>query len=155
MNLQTIADAIAVTIGTVTVTSGAETESATATADLPNQVAGNALLVYPPTSSTLSLNMGRALDTYDFSLKLLRDPINMPTRTRWLYAWATALRPLVWTHFTLGVAGVTEAEAVDMRVEIDGEKYASLLNTIGGDAFDVVDITIRVQVFELAVGVAV
>jgi hypothetical protein len=78
----------------------------------------------------------------------------MPARSRWLYAWATALRPLVWTHLTLGVTGVTEAQAVDMEMLIDGEKYASPLNTPGGDPFDVVSITIRVQVYEIAVGVA-
>jgi hypothetical protein len=152
MDLKVIADGIAARFVNVVATNGAATETATATADLPDQVATLALLVYPPAASDLSLNMGRTLDTYDFMVKLLRDPMSVPARTQWLYAWATALRPLVYQHFTLGIAGVTNAEAVGMRVQIDGEKYSSVDGTFA--VFDVVEITVRVQVFELATGVA-
>lgn len=152
MNLKTIADGIAARFVNVVATNGTATETATATASLPNQVATLALLVYPPTAADLSLNMGRTLDTYDFMVKLLRDPTDVPGRTDWLYAWATALRPLVWTQFTLGIAGVTQAAAESMRVEVDGEKYASVDGTFG--VFDVVEIIVRVQVFEIATGVA-
>ncbi len=96
--------------------------------------------------------MGKAIDTYDFTVNLLRDPIAMTPRVQWLYAWATALRPLVWTSFTLGISGVTHAEAVGMRVEINGEKYWNAAGIY--TEFDVVEIVVRVQVFELAVGVA-
>lgn len=152
MDFQTIANGIATRFANVTATNGAATETASATADFPDQVSKLALLVYPPDASTLSLNMGRALDAYDFHVKLLRDPVGMAGRTAWIYAWATALRPLTWRGFTLGIAGVTQAEATVMRVAIDGENYSSVDGTYG--VFDVVDITVVVQVFELATGVA-
>jgi hypothetical protein len=158
MDLQAVANGIATAFGAVTATNSSDTthttETATATADFPNQVTQLALIVYPPETSTLTLNMGRFLDDYDFRVKLLRDPLNMPGRVQWLYAWATALRPLASRKFTLGIAGVTNAESVDMRIAIEGETYASPANTPGGDLFDCVDITVRVQVFELATGVA-
>ena len=154
MNLQTIANAIATTLGTVTATNGTVSESVTASADLPNQVTQLALLVYPPTGS-LNIVMGPHLDdSYDFEVRLLRDPLSMPGRTQWLYAWFTALRPLIQTHVSLGVAGVTQAQAVGARLEIEGVRYASPANTPGGDLFDLVELTIRVQVFELASGLA-
>jgi hypothetical protein len=153
VNLKTIADALATRFASVTATNGSETETATATADLPDQVSTLALLVYPPTGD-LSLSMGRVLDAYDFPVRLLRDPLSTPARTRWLYAWANALRPLVHQQFTLGVTGVTQAEAVGMRVAIDGQRYAAPQGTAGGDPFDVVEVIVRVQVFEVATGVA-
>jgi hypothetical protein len=153
MNYKTIADGIAARFGTVTATNGSATESATATADLPNQVAGLALLVYPPTGP-LSLNIAHHNDDLDFPVRLLRDPINMPERTQWLYAWATALRPIMEQGFTLGIAGVTQALPTEMRIEPDGQNYASPLNTPGGDPFDVVELMVHVQIWELATGVA-
>ena len=152
MNLKTIADGVAARFVNVTATNGSATETATATADLPNQVGKLALLVFPPERAELSLNMGRALDAYDFTVRLLRDPLSVPERSQWLYAWATALRPLVWQGFTLGIAGVTQAESTTMRVELDGQKYSSVDGTFAD--FDVVEITVRVQVFENATGVA-
>ncbi len=147
MNLQTIANALATTIGTVTATSGTETESATASADLPNSVARLALVIYPPTNADLNIIMGpRYDDQYDFVVRLLRDPVDVPTRTRWLYAWATALRARVQTDFDLGVAGVTQTQSTAMRVELDGEKYASSDGTFAD--FDVVEMTARVWVLE-------
>jgi hypothetical protein len=153
VNLKTIADALASVVGTVTATNGTDTESATATADLPNQVGRLALLVYPPTG-TLNIVMGPRLDDqYDFPVKLLRDPLDMPARSQWLYAWATALRGRVQTSWSLGVSGVTQAQVVAMRVEPDGERYAGPSNTPGGDFFDVVELTVRVSVWELAANV--
>jgi hypothetical protein len=151
VNLKTIADGIAGRFVAVTATNGADTETATATADLPNQVAKLALLVYPPTGA-LNIVMGPKLDDqYDFAVRLLRDPLNTPNRTQWLYAWATAMRTRVQTSWSLGIAGVTQAETKDMRVEIDGEKYSSVDGTFM--TFDVVELTIRVWVWELAGGV--
>lgn len=144
MNLQTIATAIATTFGTVTATSvTGETESATATADLPNSIAkGPVLLVFPPEAADLSLVMGvRYDDHYLFTVRLLRDPLDTTPRTRWLYAWATALRPRVQTNIDLDVAGVVETQATRMRVELDGESYA-------GTTFDVVEIPVDVHVLE-------
>jgi hypothetical protein len=145
MDLKAVADAIATRF--VGITAGGEPLQSAPTASLPNAITkGPVLLVYPPVGD-LGMTMGRALDTYDFPVKLLRDPVDVPSRTDALYAWATALRPLVWQQFTLGIAGVTEAAAVAMRVELGGEEYAL-------SKFDVVEITVRVQVFEIATGVA-
>ena len=151
MNLKTIADGIAGRFVAVTATNGADTETATATADLPNQVAKLALLVYPPTGA-LNIVMGPKLDDqYDFAVRLLRDPLNTPNRTQWLYAWATAMRTRVQTSWSLGIAGVTQAETKDMRVEIDGQKYSSVDGTFM--VFDVVELTVRVWVWEIATSV--
>lgn len=148
MNLKTIADGLATRFASVTATNAGATETATATASLPNQVTGLALLVYPP-SGSLNIVMGPRLDDqYDFPVRLLRDPLTVPDRTDWLYAWATAMRAAVQTSITLGITGVTQAETVSMRVELDGEKYASPANTPGGDPFDVVEIIVRVWVLE-------
>lgn len=148
MNLKTIADALAARFVNVVATNGSLTETATATADLPNQVSKLALLVYPPTGD-LNIVMGPRLDDqYDFAVRLLRDPADMTARSQWLYAWATAIRTKVQANVDLDVAGVTQAQAVSMRVAIDGDRYASPLNTTGGDPFDVVELTVRVWVLE-------
>ena len=148
MNLKTIADGVAARFVAISATNGSDTETATATADLPNSITRLALLVYPPTG-TLNIVMGPKLDDqYDFYVRLLRDPLNVPNRTQWLYAWATALRVRVQTSWSLGIAGVTQAETVAMRVEIDGEKYASA-DGVYRD-FDVVELVVRVHVFEVA-----
>lgn len=143
MNFKTIGDALATTIGTVT----AYGETATATASLPNQVGTLALLVYPPTGDLGHL-MGSHLNAHlTFPVKLLRDPVNMPTRTDALLAWATALWPLPQTNYDLGVSGVLQAEAQSIRIEIDGETYASIDGT--RSVFDVVELTVDVHVYEL------
>jgi hypothetical protein len=145
MDLKVIADAIATRFAGLT--ANGESIVVGPTAGLPNAItAGPALLVYPPTGE-LGMTMGRVLDTYDFPVRLLRDPLDVPSRTAALYAWATAMRPLVWQQFTLGIAGVTEAKAIAMRVQIDGQSY-------GTGLFDLVEIIVRVQVFEIATGVA-
>lgn len=149
MNLQAIATAIAVTIGTVT----ANGETATATADLPNQVGRLALLVYPPTG-TLEIGVSRLRkDHYLFAVRLLRDPTDVPTRTRALYAWATALRDLVETDMDLGLSYVARANPVQLRLEIDGEKY-SRTDGLYVD-FDVVELHIDVLVVEVVATVSV
>jgi hypothetical protein len=148
VNLKTIADAIATTFGTVIATNGTETETLTATADLPNSVAKAALLVFPPFGD-LEIIMGpRYADTYEFPVRLLRDPLSVPQRTRWLYAWATAMRVRIQTNVDLDVAGVSTAEAVSMRVEIDGEPYVSDA-TSQLKKFDVVEVVVRVKLNEV------
>jgi hypothetical protein len=145
MNLQTIANALATTIGTVNATNGSETESLTATADLPDQVNTKALLVLPPETANLDLIMGPRLDDhYLFRVVVLRDPMSVSARVKWLYAWATALRTKVQQNVDLDVAGVVEAQATAMRIELDGETYASLY----GRPQDVVELMVDVHVLE-------
>lgn len=148
MDLQVIATALATTIGTVT----ANNESATATAQLPNQVGKLALLVYPP-AGELSIGVNRMRDDkYVFPVKLLRDPVNMPDRTSALYAWATALRDLVEKNLDLGLAYVAVTEVFGLRMEIDGEPYADTTGVRG--AFDVVEFSVRVRVREVVATVS-
>lgn len=143
MNLRTIATALATTIGTLTVGD----ETATATARLPNTVSKLALLVYPP-EGDLSFLMGPHLDAHiRFPVRLLRDPINMPARSDALLDWATALWPRPLTNYNLDVPGVVEAAPVSIRVEIDGEEYASVDGTLA--PFDVAELIVDVHVYEL------
>lgn len=146
MNLQTIATNLASVIGTVTATNGSETESLTATAELPDTIAQRALLVFPP-SGDLALIMGPRLDDhYTFRVALLRDPVAMGPRTRWLYAWATALRTRVQSNIDLDTAGVVEAQAVSMRMDFDDEQYGFIAGGVG--RFDVVELFVDVHVQE-------
>lgn len=150
-DLQAVGNALATTVGTQTATSGTTSETATATADLPDTVGALALLIYPPDTADLHIITGPKLDDhYAFVIRLLRDPMTMPMRTRMLYAWATVLRTSVQAHYQLGASayGVMQAEARSMRIEPDGQKYASAAsNTVG--TFDVVEIEVDVHVYAL------
>ena len=147
MDLKVIADAIAARYVNVTATNGGLTETATATADLPDSVGHLGLLVYPP-SGSLEVAFGATnRDQYDFMVKLLRDPVSMATRTQWLYAWANALRGRVELDMDLGLPLVVEqAETTTLRMAIDGEQYADVTATYR--PFDVVELTIHVQIHE-------
>lgn len=148
MNIQAIATAIATTIGTVT----ANGESATATAQLPNQVGKIALLVYPPTGD-LEIGVGRMRnDHYDFPIKLLRDPVDMAARSDALYAWATALRDLVEANMDLGLSYVARAWLTSLRIQIDGEQYADAMGV--HSPFDVIELNARVLVREVVATVS-
>jgi hypothetical protein len=140
VDLGAIATAIATTIGTVT----ANGESATATARLPDQVAKLALLVYPPVGPLEIGAMKRRNDYYNFPIRLLRDPLTMPARSDAMYAWFTALRDLIETNMDLGMTE-TKVALVAMRMEIDGQEYASI--TGSRDLFDVVELIAQVHVF--------
>jgi hypothetical protein len=150
MNLQTIATAIATTVGTVAATSGSETETLTATADLPDAVGKSALLVFLP-SGELSMTMGPNIDDhYLFSVLLLRDPLSTAARVRWLLAWASALRGRIATNIDLDVPGVVEAQATALRIELGGERGGQPYPSAAGGTynFDVVEMTVDVHVIE-------
>lgn len=147
-DLQAIATALAAVVGTVVATSGTESRSLTCTADLPDSIATEALLVYPPEEATLALILGpRFDDHYIYVIRYLGDPLSTPARTRWLYAWATALRPRVQTNVDLDVAGVVQAEMTSMRVALDGQQYTSAADAALRD-FDVVEIPVDVHVLQ-------
>lgn len=152
MNLKSIADGIATELASLTATNGSLTETVSATADLPNAVGKLALLVYPPTGD---LGMGpgkRRADTYEFPVRLLRDPLNAPARTQWLYAWFNALRDEVEKNMDLGLSYVAWASPVSLRMTLDGEEYSSADGTFA--AFDVVELIVRVRVDEVVSTVA-
>lgn len=152
MDLKTIADAIAVRFVGAT-TTGGETFSSTPTASLPNQIGkGPVCLVYPPTGQ-LEIGVSRMRnDHYDFPVKILIDPLNVPSRTDALYRWYNATRDLLEGQFSLGLTYVARAWLVAERMEIDGEKYSSTDGTFGN--FDVVEYIVRVQVREVVATVA-
>jgi len=144
MNLKSIADAIAAQIGTVTVNG----QSATATASLPNTVSSVALVVYPPTGSLEVGATARRDDVYDFPVRLLRDPLNVPARTDELYAWFNALRDLIEANVDLNLAYVSYAQPTSLRMAIDGQRY-------GDSLYDVVEFIVTVRVNEHVSTVAV
>lgn len=144
MNLKAIADAIAGRFTGVTATVDGKTESIRVgpTASLPDALAdGPALLVYHPTGALdVGVSQLRS-DTYDFPVRLLRQGVRYGLRSDALYAWATALRDRVEMNMDLDLAYVAWAQPVGMRVELDGENYA-------GDLYDVVEIDVRVRLYE-------
>ena len=147
MDLKAIADGIAARFVNVTATNGTETETATATVALPNQIAKLALLVYPPTGSLLIDPSATNRDQYDFPVRLLRDPIDVPSRTLWLYAWANALRGRVELDMDLGLPTIVEdAASSHIDIAIDGFRYSPMVGRLA--PFDVVELTIHVQVHE-------
>lgn len=152
MDLQAIADAIAGRFVSITATNGSETETVTGTADLPNSVGRLALLVYPP-SGTLEIGVSAArTDLYSFEVKLLRDPLNVPSRTRWLYAWYDAIHDRVALDMDLGLPSYIDiAETSAVRIAIDGEQYSSTDGVLR--PFDVVELTVTVRIYEHVTGI--
>jgi hypothetical protein len=157
VNLYTIATGLATTFGTVTATNGAETETATATADLPDSIGKLALLIYPPETGSLEIGVSaRRDDVYTFMVRLLRDPTSVPARTRWLYAWFNAMRDkIVTTGIHLGITPPPDidANAVAMRAAIDGEKYSSATGEYAD--YDVVEVQVDIRVNEHVAGITV
>jgi len=144
VNTKAIADAIATRFTGVTATSGATTEGLVygPTATLPNSLSkGPALLVFPP-EADLGIALRRRTDTLRFTVRLLRDPLNLPERVDWLYAWYDALRDLVEAQITLGLSYVSWAQPTAMRMEADGFTYAGVL-------YDVVEMEVSVRLDEV------
>jgi hypothetical protein len=144
VNLKDTADAIAARFTGVTATSGTVTEALVqCTASLPNTVAGGpALLVFHPTG-VLDVGVSKLRkDTLDFPVRFLRDPLNVPGRSDWLYAWWDALRPRVEMQMSLGLAYVAWAQPVDTDMGIDGFLYA-------GKTFDFIEFVVRVRFNEV------
>ncbi len=129
---------VAATVGTETRT----LDSASVMHLLPNEIArGPVLLVFPPTG-VLDVGVSQLRhDVHEFPVRLLLDPLDVPTRTAWLYAWYDALRDRVEMDTDLGLAYVAAAQPVASRVELDGERYALT-------PFDVVELIVRVQFYE-------
>ena len=144
MNLKTIADNLAACYTAVTATYGAESQTLTATADLPDTI-DRALLVYPPTG-TLSLATGvQRNDEYTFRVLYLQDPLSTPARVGWLYAWFGALRDKAEANMDLGLAYVRWAKTTEVRMDLDGEPYS--YNGVFKQ-LDVVELTVVVRVEE-------
>lgn len=146
MNTKAIADAIALQF--VGITAGGVALALGPTASLPNTIAkGPALLVFHPTG-VLDIGMSQMRDDHlDFPVRLLTDPLNYPGRSDALYAWADAMRDQVPLHVQLGLAYVATAQPVSMHVALDGHDYA-------GITYDVVELIVRVHVYEHVSGVA-
>lgn len=152
MDLKAIADGIAAQFVNVTATYGGQTQTLTATADLPDTLVAEALLVYPPTGA-LDLNIGyQRDDEYTFRVLYLQDPISVPARVGWLYAWQQALRDKVEANMDLGLSYVVWARATESRMELDGESYS--YNGVY-KPLDVVEITHVVKVRETVATLAI
>ena len=147
MDLRAIADGIAAQFTGAT-TSAGETFSSAPTASLPNNIAtGPVCLVYPPTG-VLDLDIGRMRnDEYEFPVRILLDPTDVPSRSDALYRWFTATRDLVEENVDLGLSYVSWARVTASRIEIDGERYSSVDGTYA--PFDVVEYTVRVHVRDI------
>ena len=144
MNSLDIADALAARFASLTATFDGATEGleGTPTARLPNQLGkGPVILVFPP-EGELGVTARRRADTLVFPVRLLRDPLNMPDRVGWLYAWYDAMRDLVEAQMTLGLAYVAWAQPTGTRLEADGFTYA-------GVSYDVVELEVAVRLDEV------
>lgn len=143
MNVRAIAEALATSVGTLTVNG----ETATATVLLPNTITTVALLVYPPegdfTYSPSEIREGELT----FMIRLIRDPTDVPTRTDALYDWHAAIWDRVETNIDLDLAYVDTALSTSTRLQLDGERYA-------GAVLDVVEIGVTVRIFEHVPGLS-
>lgn len=154
MDLLAVADAIASTFvgASATVSGTTETLTAdTATARLPNTVGQGPMLVVFPPSGPLGIGVSKLrYDTLTYTVRLLRDPLDYPTRTAWLYAWATAIRDRVETNMDLGLTYVAwaKATALEMHVVGDGEY------TYGDVPYDTVVLGVEVRFNEVVTTVA-
>lgn len=150
MNLKSVADAIAGQYAGITATNGTATESLIAsTASLPNTIdATPVLLVYPPESDDLLIGVSAIRQGHlVYMVRLLRDPVDVPSRTLWLYAWAAAMQDRVEQNLDLNLPTyVAEAEVTGFRLAIDGQRYATV-------PFDVVEHEVTVTIHELSVTV--
>lgn len=148
MDAKAAADAIALRFVGATTSLG-ETFSTTPTASLPNAVAkGPVCLVFPPTGE---LDIGvsrRRMDVLEYTVRILLDPLDVPSRTDRLYRWFAATRDVIEADMDLGVPGVAWARLTSCRVELDGATYA-------GATFDVVEYGVSVRWDEVVTTVAI
>lgn len=152
MNTKAIADALAGRYSGLTATNGAVTESlsSTPTASLPNQVTrGPVILVNPPEYvQEIGVSAIRR-GIVRFVVVMLRDPLNVPDRTDWLYAWDNAMRDRVEANLDLDLPTyVAEAEVTIGRLALDGAEYA-------GVVFDSVEHEVEVSIYEQSVSIGV
>lgn len=144
MNVRAIADALATSVGTLTV--GGQT--ATATVLLPNVISSVALLVYPPIGEFDYATSGIRTGSLTFMVRLLRDPQDVPSRTSSLYDWHAAIWDRVETNIDLNLPTYVDTALSDTtRIQIDGERYAGAL-------YDVVEVGVIVSIWEHVPGLA-
>lgn len=153
-SLRDTAAAIAARFTGVTATLDGVTESfvVVPTSLLPNGIAkGPALLVFHP-EGVLDVGVSRIRsDTHDFPVRFLRDPIDLPSRSDWLYVWYDALRDRVEMDMDLGLAYVAWARPVSSRVEV-GELGGF---AYGAVTFDLIELIVRVRFDEVVPTVAI
>lgn len=152
MDLRAIADAIAAQYVGISATVNGTTESlaATPTALLPNTVARGPVIIVNPPEGELEIGTSAIRQgVVRFDVLLLRDPVNVPQRTAWLYAWDAAMRDRVEQNLDLGLPGyVAIAEVTTFSLGIDSATYA-------GANFDAVTHTVEVTIYEQSVTVGV
>jgi len=151
VNLFSIADAIAGQYTGITATYGGETQSLElCTALLPNTITASTgvILVFPPSSEDLEIGVSAIRQGHlIYLVRMLRDPVDVPTRTGWLYAWAAGMQDRVEQNLDLNLPTyVAEAEVTGFRLELDGHEYAQQL-------YDVVEHEVTVTIYEQSVTV--
>lgn len=150
VTIKAVADAIAAMY--VGLTANGESIGIGPTASLPNSIPTRtvAVLVYPPTAE-LGISLGQSDDRYQFPVKILRDPIDVPARTDALYAWLEAGRYAISRHTSLQLGPtIIEATARGLRAELDGESYGD-----DDHPMDVVEWIVEVFIQEPVPGLAV
>ena len=148
-SLLSIAQAIAAQY--VGITANGESIGIGPTALLPNVIPPRtvALLVFPPSATLGIIPSAQRDDVYDFPVKILRDPVDVPARSTALYAWAEATRDVIYSHTSIGLGGVIfQALPQSMRMELDGETY-------GDHVYDVVEYSVRVYLNEIITNLGV
>ena len=146
MNTKAVADAIA---GRFTgITANGQGIAIGPTASLPNSInRGPALLVYPPTGE-LGIGVSKLrTDILTFAVRLLLDPLDVPSRTNALYAWYDAMRDRIEGNMDLDLAYVAWAKPTNVRLDLDGQPYAGAL-------FDVVELLVDVRFNEVVTTVS-
>lgn len=155
MNTRAVADAIAGRFAGVTASITnpqgiVETEGIAVgpTSRLPNAVGrGVNLLVFHPTGP-LDIGVSKLRsDTLDFPVRMLRDPLDTPGRSDWLYAWYDAMRDRVEMDMDLGLSYVAWARPISMAAQIEGFEYAKV-------PVDMVELVVRVRFNEVVTTVA-
>lgn len=151
MNSKAIADGIAGRFTGLTATVGSTTEQLKVgpTASLPNTIGkGPALLVFHP-RGTLDLGMSKRRDDHlDYPVRMLRDPLSYPERSDWLYAWYDAMRDKVEENIDLDLPYVAWAKPIAMAAELDVDDFY-------GAPYDMVELIVRVKIFEVVPGAGV
>lgn len=151
MNSKAVADALAGRFTGVTATNAGKTEAfaLAPTASLPNTIGkGPALLVFHP-KGVLDVGVSKLrADQLDYPIRFLRDPMDYPTRSDWLYAWQDALRDRIEMDMDLGLAYVAWAKPISIEVLLDGAVYA-------GTTYDLIEMVARVRFNEVVTSVSI
>lgn len=150
MDNRAIAQALVARYTGLTATNGAGANEGLASAPaylLPNVVnATPVILVYLPEGDydigPSQIRQGASR----FTVRMLRDPMDYPSRIAWMYGWDNAMRDRVEGHTGLGLSYVSSAHVIRFRLVTDGWTYDT-------KTFDLVEHIVEVGLYEVGVPV--